>query len=94
MSGKVDCDVSVERVTDAELWVVSAAFVDYYQFMGQRRRHRFAFIKRKSFSKEGYEEIINTLRQRLLCNERVNLIIEKRKNPKTKHLEDYLIRLG
>jgi len=91
MSVKVEGDVSVERVTNAELWVVCDTYIDYWDYTRFGRRHRFAFIKRKSFSEEDFTKLMNCLRNALFENVRVNLVIEKRKKPTTTSTyEDYV----
>lgn len=92
MSDIVESDVSLERVSSAEIWVACDNYIDYWDYTRFGRRHRFAFIKRKSFSEEDYTRLTNILRNALLQNERVNLVIEKRRNPKTKNYEDYVLK--
>jgi len=92
MSDKVESDVSLERVTNAELWVTCDTYIDYWDYVRTVKRHRFAFIKRKSFLDADFTKLMNLLRKALLENARVNLIIEKRKNPKTGDYEDYLLK--
>jgi len=92
MSGKVEVDVSLERVTAAEIWVACDTYIDYWDHARYGKRHRFAFIKRKSFSEENFSKLMDLLRNAILENETVNLIIEKRKNPKTGNYEDYVLK--
>lgn len=91
MSEKVESDVSVSRVTNAELWVVCDTYIDYWDYTRFGRRHRFAFIKRKSYSEADFSKLMNCLRNALYENDRVDLIIEKRKNSKGQY-EDYVLK--
>ena len=102
MSDKVEDNVSVTRVTNAELLAVSDTYIDFYDYTRFGKRHRFAFIKPKKIlhpheltllldNKQDFIELLKLLHKALYNNERVNLIIVKRKNNKGQY-EDYLLK--
>jgi hypothetical protein len=92
MSDKVKSGVNLERVIGAEIWKLDAAYIDYFCFDNYGKRHRFAFIKRTSFSDEDYAHLMNTLRNALIENERINLLIESREKEGQDAYQDYVLK--
>lgn len=81
----------ITRVFKVVLTVVSDTYIDYKKDP-EKRDSYFAYIDKKDFKKDHYENLMKKLRQAIRYNTPINLVLERRPGPfNKKQLMDYVI---